>query len=407
MRYGIIFVLVMLLCGAALAEFRLAKDRTPGGLYVVGPDISPDSLEGQFLYYSPDAGTTLVIKDSSDYYSAISADYSLGNVYKVTFERLYHSNDYGETWLLRITEAFPLLLTGYEAGELYGFTFDGLVRSDDFGVTTYVITPSAGEFNKGCLGWHSGEIFLLNNIYGQLYYSNDTLSTRYEVYNFGYHGCDLITSGRTGEIYGLSTDSIYYSADYGSTFVGTNTFSLEPEESSLMEIVGGGFSGELYGVFVDYYVDEHYEQHGGSIRICYSRDYGATFTCLAQTADGITYDTLSAIEESPPATPEDFAISAYPNPFNSAVTISLDVPVDLTVEIFDINGRMVYDNFVGDGSPVPSSNGRGDLAPTTREFIWQPDVSIGSGVYLVRARFNSAQRPIDGQTTTKRVVYLK
>ncbi|MGC9315455.1 MAG: hypothetical protein ACP5G4_07480, partial [bacterium] len=48
-------------------------------------------------------------------------------------------------------------------------------------------------------------------------------------------------------------------------------------------------------------------------------------------------------------------------------------------------------------------------------YVWQPDESLPSGVYLVRARFGSAQRPDDGRgdldptekTATKRVVYLK
>jgi hypothetical protein len=39
-------------------------------------------------------------------------------------------------------------------------------------------------------------------------------------------------------------------------------------------------------------------------------------------------------------------------------------------------------------------------APANDEFIWTPNKSLGSGVYLVRARF-------DEQTATKRVVYLK
>ena len=63
-----------------------------------------------------------------------------------------------------------------------------------------------------------------------------------------------------------------------------------------------------------------------------------------------------------------------------------------------MNGRRVENLSVGDGFPVPSSNGRGDLAPT--EVIWQPAPSVGSGIYLVRAT-------VGEQTTTAQVVYLK
>ena len=45
--YLFAIALVIFLSGSIFAEFRIAKDRTPGGLYVVGPDISVDSSEGQ------------------------------------------------------------------------------------------------------------------------------------------------------------------------------------------------------------------------------------------------------------------------------------------------------------------------------------------------------------------------
>jgi len=116
------------------------------------------------------------------------------------------------------------------------------------------------------------------------------------------------------------------------------------------------------------------------------------------------------ISETSP-TPQSFELSAYPNPFNSACRITVeqtflfvqngqtgmsDLP---TVEIFDINGRMVAEMSVN--NPVPSANGRGDRAPTNETVIWTPDKSVGSGVYLVRARVGG------GATATKRVVYLK
>ena len=120
-------------------------------------------------------------------------------------------------------------------------------------------------------------------------------------------------------------------------------------------------------------------------------------------------------EHAPVARPSNIAISAYPNPFNSSVTIAVeqtflsvqngqtgmsDLPI--AIEIFDINGRIVEEipanNPVGDGSPVPSSNGRGDRAPT--EIVWTPDKSLGSGVYLVRVKSGD-------ENITKRVVYLK
>ncbi|MCK5833414.1 T9SS type A sorting domain-containing protein [bacterium] len=127
-------------------------------------------------------------------------------------------------------------------------------------------------------------------------------------------------------------------------------------------------------------------------------------------AIGIRQEVLdtTSIEESS-IKPVSFSITACPNPFNSAVTISLDAPVGeglapSRIEIFDINGRMIAEifanNSVGDGFPVPLANGRGDLALTTRQYIWQPESSVVSGVYLVRAKIGDSE-------AIKRVVYLK
>jgi len=64
------------------------------------------------------------------------------------------------------------------------------------------------------------------------------------------------------------------------------------------------------------------------------------------------------------------------------------------VEIFDINGRIVYEIPVGDAYMRPA--GGMYAAPT----IWKPEKSVGSGVYLVRAK-------IGDETVSKRIVYLK
>ena len=70
---------------------------------------------------------------------------------------------------------------------------------------------------------------------------------------------------------------------------------------------------------------------------------------------------------------------AHPNPFNSACRIT--APEGAIVEIFDIDGRSV-------------------ASFQNTDNIWQPDASIGSGVYLIRARFGN-------ESVAKRVVYLK
>jgi len=109
----------------------------------------------------------------------------------------------------------------------------------------------------------------------------------------------------------------------------------------------------------------------------------------------------SAVLVSNDILPADFSLSVHPNPFNSAVTISLSAgvgaskarPGQVGVEIFDVNGRMVAD------LPVPNCDlGNSQFGPTP--VIWQPEESIGSGVYQIRAT-------VGVETVTKRIVYLK
>jgi len=111
---------------------------------------------------------------------------------------------------------------------------------------------------------------------------------------------------------------------------------------------------------------------------------------------------ITGIEEKPSAKPAAFEISAYPNPFNSSVTISVGEGLRPSrIEVFDVNGRLIESVTepveVPGGAKLPStSSGSG-----SRTFVWQPDASLGSGVYLVRV--NKGLQPL----VTKRVVYLK
>jgi len=130
---------------------------------------------------------------------------------------------------------------------------------------------------------------------------------------------------------------------------------------------------------------------------------------------------VSSISDPAPQTalPAAFAISAYPNPFNSAVTIAIDIPVGdgspvpISVEIYDVNGRRVetvtepVEVPVGYVIPDPDRESRGATKNLDSRFhgndrtvIWRPHESLPSGVYLVRAS-------VSGETITKRVVYLK
>jgi len=152
---------------------------------------------------------------------------------------------------------------------------------------------------------------------------------------------------------------------------------------------------------------------GGFIIAGFTNSYGIdSLDIYLIKTDSLGY---TGIEENPPsAKPEAFALSAWPNPFNGTVTISLSaIPYgpygsseNPEIEIFDINGRRISvissEGLQSDEkSPADSEKispfGRNDNGG---KFIWQPDPSLGSGVYLVRAM--GAE-----QSTSKRIVYMK
>ncbi|HEX9972378.1 MAG TPA: T9SS type A sorting domain-containing protein, partial [bacterium] len=82
--------------------------------------------------------------------------------------------------------------------------------------------------------------------------------------------------------------------------------------------------------------------------------------------------------------PNDFALfQNYPNPFNSSTTIkySLAEKCDVSLEIYDINGRLVDEiNF--------NNQEQGE-----HEFRWMPQ-SLSSGVYLVKIQTGNWQKTI-------------
>ncbi|HDR90739.1 MAG TPA: T9SS type A sorting domain-containing protein [candidate division Zixibacteria bacterium] len=142
-------------------------------------------------------------------------------------------------------------------------------------------------------------------------------------------------------------------------------------------------------------------------------DYGVS----ARVDTGIGYDYASITET--PSRPSNLAISAYPNPFNSAVTITIDGEFEspMRIEIYDMSGRRVavaepVEATVGrlakDTSTLRQAQGTASSvsvkSPLSKGvlggLVWCPDPSFPSGVYLVRAG------NVAGSAFT-RVMYLK
>jgi len=122
-------------------------------------------------------------------------------------------------------------------------------------------------------------------------------------------------------------------------------------------------------------------------------------------------DTVSNIEERGNSLPTVPSISAYPNPFNSSVTIEVrgvGAHRDgaqgqiARIEIFDMTGRLVGNlpltRAESGGDTDCAGMSRSDSVRGPTPLIWTPDESLGSGVYFVRET---------ASCTTVRIVLLR
>ncbi len=89
--------------------------------------------------------------------------------------------------------------------------------------------------------------------------------------------------------------------------------------------------------------------------------------------------------------PDEISFNVYPNPFNSSCAITASRPGG-KIEIYDLRGNVVCAHCVETGLKPVSTN---------RTFTWQPDESIASGIYIIRATTD------DGRKESKPVVYIR
>ena len=95
------------------------------------------------------------------------------------------------------------------------------------------------------------------------------------------------------------------------------------------------------------------------------------------------------ISEDKSTTPNTICLHISPNPFNSSCAITASSGA--TIEIYDLNGKCV-------GAGLAPAQQQGDRK--SRPYIWRPDESISSGVYLIRATAGD-------RTITKRAILMK
>ena len=78
------------------------------------------------------------------------------------------------------------------------------------------------------------------------------------------------------------------------------------------------------------------------------------------------------------------------------------------IAIYDLRGNIVGARHASPDIAANIKTGDAGVAPTNNEYIWTPDKSVPSGIYLVKATIPQGQTHRSAPTVcTKRIVYLK
>ncbi len=94
--------------------------------------------------------------------------------------------------------------------------------------------------------------------------------------------------------------------------------------------------------------------------------------------------------------PESLSISAYPNPFNSSVTLSLSSSVPAKLKIYDLLGRVIRELEYEAGSSLIGWDARDALGN-----------KVSSGIYFARVRNGSVGTRAPQNSNTIKLIYLK
>ena len=397
-------ILILLTLGiCCFANQLIAKDSTPGGLYIIGPDVSPDSSEHTFLYYSPDGGYTLEIRDTLNWADAIdcihfAVDYTLDVLYlNNILGRIYYSSNGGRDWEFRYNHS-AMSCDDIKSGLTAGLVICQSITTFDYGLNWTIHYPDGwfGHWTDIC-EMSVPDLFYLENLEGVLFLSVDTFNHVDSIYTF--ETMSPLFRGVSGEqIFALSGYAILKTDDAGLSFDSVGSiYGLIPSGFSY-ELISGWSDSELFCVARKYNIIEMEGIKGGIIIIWRSSDYGETWELVRR------YE--AKVEER--SFPQEMNFIAYPNPFNSSISIT--APNDAEIEIYDIGGRIVGSGLCSRPSVNNDKTGAYTDAPlqnATRAFVWSPDENIPSGVYLVRARFDKLSDRDDLQIATKWIVFVK
>ena len=206
------------------------------------------------------------------------------------------------------------------------------------------------------------------------------------------------------------SDSVWTKVDaWGTVTTPTGSYPcLRVRRLSRRVIYSGGSP-----VYSDYMLEYMWIAENNGI-VASIRNFSSTPDTSPTSVSGRGYLTslVVGISDDEQQKPGQISLGVQPNPFNSSCVISVDVrdgcARPATIEIYDLRGKRICTHIVGvRHSNVQSQLEReplGNASPMQTgawEFLWQPDNSIASGIYLIRGIMR------DGQATAKQIVYAR
>jgi len=121
---------------------------------------------------------------------------------------------------------------------------------------------------------------------------------------------------------------------------------------------------------------------------------------------GVSTRTALDIDARKSAIPAKLELSIFPNPFNSSCAIV--APPGARIDVYDLRGKRICTGNIGArhscgqmqliDAPLENAS---PLQTAFRRFVWRPDETIASGIYLVKATTE------DGGTAISRIVLAR
>lgn len=190
------------------------------------------------------------------------------------------------------------------------------------------------------------------------------------------------------------TNNLPYESDY-ILFSGLAINPHNPENMFIHSFDNGVFQSHDGGGTWEAF-NEGLNIHGAMATIIIDpADTNNIFMATAEQSVWSITRTPTGIDDNSHARPSQFALSAYPNPFNAAANISFSLPEasNVKLDIYDLLGRQTVSLL---DSYLPAGN---------HSLLWHPE-DLAAGVYIYRLTTHTGLST-DYYQTSKKITLLK